>query len=99
VERAVRRLALVALVMLAGCAKIHVVCPTDSIEHVMIGGNNVGTVAITALIAMGGKAGLMAPRNAAAAPDVAASQTTVDYTYSPIFGTDYVQCGAGPIPK
>ncbi len=85
------------LLIMCTCAQIHIDCPENSVEHVMIGGNNVGTVAVTALIAMGAHAGVLAnPTNRSA---TTSSGTTVDYTYVPVFGMDYVECGQGPVPS
>jgi hypothetical protein len=90
-----RHLLLLSLFVMCGCARIHINCPADSIEHVMVGGSNVGTVALSALITAGTTAGLLlAPEPTVTRPPMA----TIDYTYVPIFGMDYVECGQGPLP-
>jgi len=84
------------LLTLAACARVHIDCPGNSVEHVIIGGNNVGTVAVTALIAMGAHAGVLA--NPTSRGVTVSPGTTVDYNYVPIFGMDYVECGQEPVP-
>ena len=86
---------------LSGCARIHVECPADGAEHVIIGGNNSGTVALAALSALAQAAApalLARPEKSRTSSSAPAARTTVDYTYMPIFGSDLVICGSGEIP-
>jgi|SRR6185437_10476583 len=85
---------------LSGCARIHVECPSDGVEHVIIGGNNAGTVALAGLLALlkSTAPAMMASRTKTTAPVPAPrATTTVDYTYMPIMGLDFIECGNGPV--
>src|SRR6185437_10228257 len=86
---------------LSGCARIHVECPADGVEHVIIGGNNAGTVALAGLLALMKSAGPVMAASQMKAPAGAlapGAMTTVDYTYMPIMGMDFISCGSGEVP-
>ena len=88
-----KRLSLLLLaIVFAGCAKVHLECPTNGMETATIGGSQVGYT----LIAMGASAaksgGLMAAAPGAATP----ATSTVDYTWVPVFGQDFASCGNSP---
>lgn len=81
-------------VLLAGCAKIHMACPTTGVQTVTIGGSTVGYT----LLSMAGTAAHAAGLMQSTAPQQSAG-TTVDYEYVPLFGEDFVSCGAMPGPS
>lgn len=89
-----RRLWLVGLLALMGCAKIHIDCPTSGATTVSVGGSTVGLTAIAMGQMAAQGAGFMGRASAAPAPSPAASY--VDYSYIPIFGPDYASCNAQP---
>lgn len=92
-------LAAVLAMGLAGCARIHIVCPPGTIG-VTMSGNNVGT----GLIALGTSAakvgGFAAIRESAAAPSgIDPNLTTIDYSTWPGFGPEGEMCVQPTSPK
>lgn len=84
---------LLLVLSLAGCARIHLVCPTNGVETVTIGGSQVGYT----LLSMASTA-TQAAKFGATPPTAPADTSTVDYTYVPIFGQDFASCGNMPNP-
>ena len=93
-----RRFGAIILLLLCGCAQVHVDCPYNTVEYVKI--NDTSTKALVAAVLAGLAAGgvLMAAKSPPpiVLPPPDARRTTVDMWYVP-FGTDSIECGQGPM--
>ncbi len=88
---------------LGACAHMHIVCQDSGMTSMAVGGNTAGQQILTLGLSVAGAAakggGLMAmasPRDTRDIPPTPQAQSYVDYTYLPIFGSDFASCNTAP---